>query len=69
MQRDEMQKRRRDVMVACPFILPGHLLLGVVGFCDMMALLPRHERGRGETPVQRRPLHLYYIGHGLLVPH
>ena len=31
MQRDEMQKRRRDVMVACPFILPGHLLLGVVG--------------------------------------
>ena len=30
MQRDEMQKRRRDVMVACPFILPGHLLLGVV---------------------------------------
>ena len=67
MQRDEMQKRRRDVMVACPFILPGHLLLGVVGFCDMMALLPRHERG--ETPVQRRPLHLYYIGRGLLVPH
>ncbi len=67
MQRDEMQKRRRDVMVACPFILPGHLLLGVVGFCDMTALPPRHERG--ETPVQRRPLHLYYIGHGLLVPH
>ena len=32
-------------MVACPFILPGHLLLGVVGFCDMTALLPRHERG------------------------
>ena len=30
-------------MVACPFILPGHLLLGVVGFCDMTALLPRHE--------------------------
>ena len=55
MQRDEMQKRRRDVMVACPFILPGHLLLGVVGFCDMTALLPRHERG--ETRVQRRPLH------------
>ena len=55
MQRDEMQKRRRDVMVACPFILPGHLLLGVVGFCDMTALLPHHERG--ETPVQRRPLH------------
>ena len=45
MQRDEMQKKRRDVMVACPFILPGHLLLGVVGFCDMTALLPRHERG------------------------
>ena len=67
MQRDEMQKRRRDVMVACPFILPGHLLLGVVGFCDMTALLPRHKRG--ETPVQRRPLHLYYIGRGLLVPH
>ena len=67
MQRDEMQKRRRDVMVACPFILPSHLLLAVVGFCDMTALLPRHERG--ETPVQRRPLHLYYIGHGLLVPH
>ena len=44
MQRDEMQKRRRDVMVACPFIL-GHLLLGVVGFCDMTALLPHHERG------------------------
>ena len=43
MQRDEMQKIRRDVMVACPFILPGHLL--VVGFCDMTALLPRHERG------------------------
>ena len=41
-------------MVACPFILPGHLLLGVVEFCDMPALLPRHERG--ETPVQRRPL-------------
>ena len=40
-----MQKRRRDVMVACPFILPGHLLLGVVGFCDMTTLLPRHERG------------------------
>ena len=55
MQRDEMQKRQRDVMVACPFILRCHLLLGVVGFCDMMALLPRHERG--ETPVQRRPLH------------
>ena len=55
MQRDEMQQRRRDVMVACPFILPGHLLLGVVGFCDMTALLPRHERG--ETPVQRCPLH------------
>ena len=55
MQRDEMQKRRRDVMVACPFILPGHLLLGVVGFCDMTALLPCHERG--ETPVQCRPLH------------
>ena len=67
MQRDEMQKRRRDVMVAYPFILPGHLLLGVVGFGDMTALLPRHERG--ETPVQRRPLHLYYIGRGLLVPH
>ena len=49
MQRDEMQKRRRDVMVACPFILPGHLLLRVVGFCDMTALLPRHERG--ETPM------------------
>ena len=32
-------------MVACPFILPGHLLLGVVGFCDMTALLPRHEQG------------------------
>ena len=45
MQRDEMQKRRRDVMVASPFILPGHLLLGVVGFCYMTALLPRHERG------------------------
>ena len=56
MQRDEMQKRRRDVMVACPFILLGHLLLTVVGFCDMTALL-------------RRPLHLYYIGRGLLVPH
>ena len=62
-----MQKRRRDVMVACPFILPGHLLLAVVGFCDMTNLQPRHERG--ETPVQRRPLHLYYIGRGLLVPH
>ena len=46
MQGDEMQKRWRDVMVACPFILPGHLLLGVVGFCDMTALLPRHERVR-----------------------
>ena len=45
MQRDEMQKRRRDVMVACPFILPGHLLLGVVGFSDMTSLLLRHERG------------------------
>ena len=67
MQRDEMQKRRRDVMVACLFILPGHLLLGVVGFCDMTALLPRHERGK--TPVQHLPLHLYYIGRGLLVPH
>ena len=67
MQRDEMQKRQRDVMVACPFILPGHLLLAVVGFCDMAALLLRHERC--ETPVQRRPLHLYYIGRGLLVPH
>ena len=55
MQRGEMQKRRREVMVACPFILLGHLLLGVVGFCDMKALLPRHERG--ETPVQHRPLH------------
>ena len=31
MQRDEMQKRRRDVMVACPFILPGDLLLGGLG--------------------------------------
>ena len=37
------KKGRRDVMVACPFILPGHLLLGVVGFCDMTALLPCHE--------------------------
>ena len=55
MQRDEMQKGRRDVMVAYPFILPGHLLLGVVGFCDITALLPHHERG--ETPVQRCPLH------------
>ena len=55
MQRDEMQKRRRDVMVACPFILPDHLLLGVVVFCDMTALLPRHEWG--ETRVQCRPLH------------
>ena len=55
MQRDEMQKRRRDVMVACPFILPRHLLMGVVGFCDMTALLPCHERG--ETLVQRRPVH------------
>ena len=45
MQRDEMQKRRRDVMVACPSILPGHLLLELVGFCDMMALLSRHKRG------------------------
>ena len=62
MQRDEMQKRRSDVMVACLFIL-----LGVVGFCDMTALLSRHERG--ETPVQRCPLHLYYISHGLSVPH
>ena len=55
MQRDEMQKRKRDVMVACPFMLPGHLLLGVEGFCDMTALLPRHERG--ETPIQCHPLH------------
>ena len=55
MQRDEMQKRRMDVMVACPFILLGHLLLGVVGFCDMTALLPHLERG--ETLVRRRPLH------------
>ena len=55
MQRDEMQKTRRDVMVACPFILLGHLLLGVVVFCDMKALLTRHEQG--ETPVQHRPLH------------
>ena len=29
-------------MVACPFILLGHLL--VVGFCDMTALLPRDSR-------------------------
>ena len=55
MQRDEMKKRRRDVVVACPFILPGHLLLVVVRFCDMTALLPCHERG--ETLVQRRALH------------
>ena len=55
MQRDEMQKRRRDVMVAYPFILPDHFLLRVVGFCDMTPLMPRHEQG--ETPVQRRPLH------------
>ena len=40
MQRDEMQKRWRDVMVACPFILPGHLLLGVVGFCDIVVRCP-----------------------------
>ena len=53
-------------MVAFPFILPGHLVLAVVGFCDMTALLPRHKRG--ETPMQRRPLHLYYIGRGLFVP-
>ena len=66
MQRDEMQKIRRDVMVACPFILQGLLLLVVVGFCDMTALRPRHEPG--ETPVQCCPLHLYYIGRGLLVP-
>ena len=49
-------------MVACPFILLGHLLLGVVGFCDMTALLPRHERG--ETPMQRRPLDMCYISRG-----
>ena len=55
MQRYEMQKGCRDVMVACPFILQGHILLGVMGFCDMKALLPRHERG--ETPVQPCPLH------------
>ena len=55
MQRDEVQKIWRDVMVACPFILLGHLLLGVVGFCDMTALLQRHELG--ETPVQRRLVH------------
>ena len=54
-ERRNAKKRQRDVMVACPFILPGHLLLGVVGFCDMMALLQRHERG--ETPMQCRPLH------------
>ena len=42
-------------MVACPFIFPGHLLLGVVGFCDMTTSLPRYERG--ETPVLRRPLY------------
>ena len=54
-------------MVACPFILPGHLLLSVVGFFDMTALLSRHKRG--EAPVQRRPLHLYCIGRGLLAPH
>ena len=54
-------------MVACPFILPGHLLLVVVRFCDMTALLPRHEQG--ETPMQRCPLHLYYIVRGLLGPH
>ena len=66
-ERDEVQERRRDVMVACPFILPCYLLLAVVGFCDMTDLLPRHKRG--ETPMQRRPLHLYYIGRGLLVPH
>ena len=53
-------------MVACSFILLGHLLLAVVGFCDMIAFLSCHERG--ETPVQRRPLHLYYIGRSLLVP-
>ena len=29
-------------MVACPFILPGHLL--VVRFCDMTILLPRDSR-------------------------
>ena len=46
-------------MVACPFILPGHLLLGAVGLCDMTALLSRHERG--ETPVHW----YYYIGRGL----
>ena len=69
MQRDEMQKIWRDVMVACLFILSGHLLLVVVGFCDTTVVLPRHERGESETPVQRRPLQLYYIGHGLLVPH
>ena len=55
MQRDEMQKRRRGVMVACSFILSGHLLLRVVGFGDKTALLLRHEQG--ETPVQRLPLH------------
>ena len=35
-------------MITCPFILPGHLLLGVVEFCDMTALLMLHERD--ETP-------------------
>ena len=29
-------------MVACSFVLPGHLL--VVGFCDMTALLPQDSR-------------------------
>ena len=56
-------------MVACTFILPGHLLLGVGGFCDMTTLLLRHERGERFDSLQRRPLHLYYIGRGLLVPH
>jgi hypothetical protein len=53
------------MMVAYPFILPGHLLLGVVGFCDMTALQPRHERV--ETPLQRRPLYSYFCP-GLLAP-
>ena len=66
MQRDEMQKRRRDVMVACLFILPGHLLPGVVGFCDMTALLPRHERG--ET-CAAPPSTLVLLHRSWFIPH
>ena len=56
-------------MVACPFIYQDTYYWEWLGFVIWRLYCRATSGVRGETPVQRRPLHLYYIGRGLLVPH